>query len=718
MKKLYLMLLLVVASSQASAQTYSAVGLTPEGYDWDTLVDYGDTLKFVFTGFAPGSFGQAKLRVTYAGDFGDPGEYLEAFLPDWSLVNGQFGPSQYGDCSTDIDSLYFNASIINSWTSTDTLYLKASPNVDFFCSEQRVRVELIYDYCPFGVPTYADFTIPNPITCNTYAPQNLVGTPAGGTYSGTGMTGATFNPAGLAPGNYDITYTATDGIGCTTSETKTIKIANSPQPINQLVCEGLPIPVSFISPKVFSYDLNLTNVIDTATAIALPGITQSPTTYYYANYIQPAYYMIDTIIAQDSMVVDHDMLSGDDRGGILISDSNVYIVGDNAVARFNLSLQNGVSLNVDNDGMFNDLTTKKIYSFSNANQDFPSSNMSGSFNATHIIELDVNLVPTGVSIPLSYPVEIGYGNSNSTIILSGFTEMIVSDINNVFHKLSIESGEMTNMGSHPDVSPYGSENWTSWGVLGYDGTDYHAFYRGGNYGGMVDYNFGTTAETPLEDFDDWSDLSSFTVDHESQRMYFHYEGGTSTFGGNDETLGYTYMSDSLNYLVGTTSCPAPMTFTFNTVDLGPDTTVCQSIGAYVLEAGFGYESYTWNGVNNNWNVFPVTTSGQVIADVVDAANCHLIDTVMVTFDPCLGLDENSTETISVYPNPNNGTFVINAGTNVLSTIEVMDLNGKTVAKADAINNSVYQVKQQLQSGVYIVRIQSGEATKQVRVVVQ
>lgn len=717
MKKIYLVLLLALTGFSASAQTYSAVGLTPEGYDWDTLINYDDTLKFVFSGLQSGAFGQAKLRVTYAGDFGDGSEYLNAFFPDFSPMTGQFGPSMYGDCSTDIDSINFNATLINSWTSTDTIYLRTSSNVDFFCSEQRVRVELIYSYCPFGTPTYANFTIPNSNTCEMYATQTLVGTPAGGTFTGTGMTGNVFNPSGLAPGSYDITYTATDGIGCTTSETKQIKIGTSPAPYDQLVCEGLPIAVSFSSPKVFSYNFNLTNGIDTAASTALPGIMQSPTTYYYANYIQPAYYMIDTILAQDSMVVDHDMLSGDDRGGILISDSNVYILGDNAVARFNLDLLNGVSINIDNDAMFNDLSTKKIYSFSNVNQDFPSSNINNSFNATHIIELDVNLVPTGISIPLAYPITIGYGNGNSTIILSGHAEMVVSDVNNVFHKLIIETGEMSNIGSHPMVQPYGSENWMDWGVLGFDGTNYHAFYRGGNYGGMVDYNFGTTDEVPLEGFDDWSDLASFTVDHESQRIYFHYEGNTFTFGGNSETLGYTFMSDSLNYLPGTASCPAPMTFTFNTVDLGSDTTVCQSIGAYVLEAGFGYESYTWNGVNNNWNVYPVTASGTIIADVVDAANCHLIDTVVVTFDPCLGLTENGTETIAVYPNPNNGTFTINAGTSVLNTIEVMDLNGKIVAQATGINTSIYQVNQQLQTGVYIVRIQSGETMKQTKVVV-
>lgn len=718
MKKIYFLLLICVSSLKLSAQTYSSVGLTPEGYDYDTLVNYGDTLKFIFTGLETGGHGQAKLRITYAGDFGDVSEYLNAYLPDWTMVAGQTDPNPFSnDCETQLDSLYFNANLMNGFVPSDTFYLIASSNVDFFCSEQRVRVELIYDYCAFGIPTYADFTIPDDKTCATSPTQTLVGTPTGGTYVGAGMSGNIFNPAGLMPGNYDITYTATDAIGCVTSNTKTIKIGNAPSPINELVCEGSVQSVNLSSKHVFSNDLQFTSILDTANNFTFPAVTSSPTSYYYANYIQPAYYMIDTIIAQDSMTVDHNMITGDDRGGILISDTNVYILGDNGVGRYNLDLQNGTYLNVDNDAMFNDLTTKKIYSFSNAANEFPSTNMAGSFDATKIIELDVNLVPTGNEVVLSESVTIGYAG-NQALMMSGFSEMAFSDVNNVFHKMNILTGELTNMGTHNMISPYGSENWMDWGILGFDGTDYHAFYFSNNTYELVDYNFGTMTETAIESISDWSDLASFTVDQETNRLYFHYEGGTTTFGGTSETLGYTTMSDSLNFIPGIISCPSEIEYTFNVADLGPDTTVCESIGAYVLEAGFGYESYTWNGVNNNWNVFPVTSTGQIIVDAVDAANCHLIDTVVVTFDPCLGISENENFTVSLYPNPTKNTFTVDAGVNEINSLEIVDMNGKVISSIEGKNTTTLTVDHQLQNGVYLVRIVSGTSTKIQRIVVQ
>lgn len=69
--------------------------------------------------------------------------------------------------------------------------------------------------------------------CNTAAPVQLNGSPAGGIFSGTGVSGNQFNPA-VGPGTYTLTYNYTDGNGCSNSSSTTFTVNNcSCNPPNQ-----------------------------------------------------------------------------------------------------------------------------------------------------------------------------------------------------------------------------------------------------------------------------------------------------------------------------------------------------------------------------------------------------------------------------------------------------------------------------------------------------
>ena len=51
------------------------------------------------------------------------------------------------------------------------------------------------------------------------------GTPTGGIYSGTGVTGTSFNASGLNSGNYVLAYTYTNSYGCSAVDTATIAVS-------------------------------------------------------------------------------------------------------------------------------------------------------------------------------------------------------------------------------------------------------------------------------------------------------------------------------------------------------------------------------------------------------------------------------------------------------------------------------------------------------------
>jgi len=72
--------------------------------------------------------------------------------------------------------------------------------------------------------------------CINAAPLSLTGTTAGGTFSGPGVTGSTFNPATAGLGLNTITYTYTDGNGCSGTFSKTVNVL--PLPVVSIV--GLP----------------------------------------------------------------------------------------------------------------------------------------------------------------------------------------------------------------------------------------------------------------------------------------------------------------------------------------------------------------------------------------------------------------------------------------------------------------------------------------------
>jgi len=90
-----------------------------------------------------------------------------------------------------------------------------------------------------------------PSNAGTYAPicidaANVVlnGTPAGGTFTGTGVTAGSFDPS---VGTQTVTYTYSDAIGCTTSATATIVV--NPLPIvgagtAQVICEGTTVTLN------------------------------------------------------------------------------------------------------------------------------------------------------------------------------------------------------------------------------------------------------------------------------------------------------------------------------------------------------------------------------------------------------------------------------------------------------------------------------------------
>ncbi|MCA6484976.1 MAG: hypothetical protein IM547_06180, partial [Chitinophagaceae bacterium] len=124
-------------------------------------------------------------------------------------------------------------------------------------------------------------TLPVTAVCSNAVPFTLTGgTPAGGTYSGPGISGGTFTPSLAGAGTHTITYTFTDGSGCSNSASRTITVNALQQVLARndvTICAGTTIPLTASNAVIYQWSPN-TNLSSTSgsSVMATPVTT---TTY-------------------------------------------------------------------------------------------------------------------------------------------------------------------------------------------------------------------------------------------------------------------------------------------------------------------------------------------------------------------------------------------------------------------------------------------------------
>jgi PKD repeat protein len=141
--------------------------------------------------FADASNGNGRPITGWTWDFGDAKTY-----------NGQAPP----------DHVY---------ASAGTYIVKLTVSTD--CGSNTKIANLIVSSLPVVVPgTYGPACVAGGII-------TLGGTPTGGTWSGDGIAGNTFNPATAGPGDHVLTYQYTDSDTCTVSKTTTLIVVPLPE---------------------------------------------------------------------------------------------------------------------------------------------------------------------------------------------------------------------------------------------------------------------------------------------------------------------------------------------------------------------------------------------------------------------------------------------------------------------------------------------------------
>jgi hypothetical protein len=122
---------------------------------------------------------------------------------------------------------------------------------------------------------------------------------------------------------------------------------------------------------------------------------------------------------------------------------------------------------------------------------------------------------------------------------------------------------------------------------------------------------------------------------------------------------------------------------------------------------------TWTGPGVFGSTFEPDTAGvgthALVYAYTDSLSCTAMDTVSITVDLCLGMNEGVAVNYIVYPNPNNGTFMlaVNAAITDL-VVEITDVQGRVVyTSSDANVQGGFTKQVSLEneaSGIYFMRI--------------
>ncbi|MFO0560813.1 MAG: fibrinogen-like YCDxxxxGGGW domain-containing protein [Polyangiales bacterium] len=249
-------------------------------------------------------------------------------------------------------------------------------------------------------------------------------------------------------------------------------------------------------------------------------------------------FQIGALPAVGCQIVEHFAVTGDDRGGIAFSPSQVFYTGDSATGRFSsANVSGGASVGAGYDAMFNDITTQTAYAFGNAAGPFRGTFSGANFTFDRFFRLDPNTgaatIATMLTAPIVWQDAIG---SSTQGIFSGAGRVIVVASGRAYD-VALPSGAVVDRGLFTLPPHQTCENSGVWGVAElFGGALYVSYVQNSTTIQRVALS-SVSAPSTVATFTNLSDMCSFTVAPAQGRWFFHHEG-VSQFGGSDESVGY------------------------------------------------------------------------------------------------------------------------------------------------------------------------------------
>ncbi len=183
-----------------------------------------------------------------------------------------------------------------------------------------------------------------------------------------------------------------------------------------------------------------------------------------------------------------------------------------------------------------------------------------------------------------------------------------------------------------------------------------------------------------------------------------------TTTGNYDIVAYTIMqgdADNLNDTIYGTI----YNYGYPLLDLGANITTTQP-DTVVLDAGTGYLTYMWQD-STTTQTYNVTTEGWYYVTVTDTNGCSANDSVYVGNSLSAEQIFKTENSISIYPNPNNGIFTVNAHNKLADDwiISLINISGQTIyeIKLEDVQHFSKTIDvSDLASGLYYLKINNNK----------
>lgn len=335
---------------------------------------------------------------------------------------------------------------------------------------------------------------------------------------------------------------------------------------------------------------------------------------------------------------------------------------------------------------------------------------------------------------------VGY---KSTSVLTYDTTTCLGDTLHVSYENMLDDSLLYNKFYNPNYSSYTGHSTAhtfDYGDMTPVTSDTFHVYTGGGFKGITHSTqtsfagWSSTSQTSdclvtvevVDPYYDIADISGCAGD----TAYLVADVGYDSYLWNDLSMNDSLLIDTQGMSSGDYTyyvdyvldgCPSSDTAVLSIgdllVDLGEDTTLC--LNESLLVTPGSYDSYSWNTGQNSDTIqvgpFVGDGSEEIVVEVMQG-NCSGSDTLMITIDNCLRVENTEQIGLEVYPNPSNGVVSFKCDHKVLS-LEIYNLIGDKVLVNSAPNGNLINCEK-LVDGVYFIRVQTevGIGSKKIQII--